>query len=274
MPDPTVHVTVRFLDSATDTPVAVTEPVVATYRLAGESTPSPLSLSPLDPGVYAGSFTAAKRGIYAIEAMSADAVPAMVFGQAEVRERPIEVTVFSDDPEDGCCLVPTSPHVTSYTLQFADAHKAVEIASASAAVVTIPPHASVPFEPGTVIEVVRMGAGTVEVVAGAGVTMNAAVIPALIVQQYGSVSLRQRDYNEWVVTGDLDTPGGGDLHYSHAQTTASATWVIPHGFGRHPVKALVRDTAGTEHSGTQVDDSMTQCTIYFSLPFSGTAELS
>lgn len=93
MSDPVVHVTVRFLDPATDTPVAVTDPIAATYRHSADSVASPLTLTALDVGVYEGSFVAVSRGIYAIEALSSDPIPATVFGQAEVKERALDTSL-------------------------------------------------------------------------------------------------------------------------------------------------------------------------------------
>jgi len=60
---------------------------------------------------------------------------------------------------------------TSYTLVAADLGKVIQTTSASAVTITVPPNSSVAFAVGTVVEVVRMGTGSVTVAAGGGVTI-------------------------------------------------------------------------------------------------------
>lgn len=93
--------------------------------------------------------------------------------------------------------------VANYILALADAGKAVEANAAGNINVTVPPNADVAFPIGTVIEVLRYGAGTVTIVAGAGVTIRSRGGLLAIGNQYGSVSLRKRAANEWVLNGDL-----------------------------------------------------------------------
>lgn len=96
-----------------------------------------------------------------------------------------------------------------YTLVLADAGKAVEFNSASARIVTIPTNASVPFLIGTIIEIVRIGAGSVTIhpVSGTVVIRNridtAGTADRTIASQYSSISLRKRATDEWVLVGDL-----------------------------------------------------------------------
>lgn len=97
----------------------------------------------------------------------------------------------------------------SYTLVIGDAGKAVEMNHASnALVLTIPPNASVAFATGTVIEVVRLGAGTVTITPGAAVTIPNRVEAAgttsrTITDRYGSASIRKRGTDEWVLVGGI-----------------------------------------------------------------------
>jgi hypothetical protein len=91
----------------------------------------------------------------------------------------------------------------NYTLVLTDAGKTVETNSASAIVVTVPPNSSVAFPIGTIIELNRYGAGTATVAAGAGVTVRSRGALLAIGNQYGSVSLRKRATDEWVLVGDL-----------------------------------------------------------------------
>ena len=89
--------------------------------------------------------------------------------------------------------------------QFAltDAGKVVEFTSATAVTATVPANATVAFPVGTVIEVAQYGAGTVTIAAAGGVTLRSRGSVFTIAGQYGSVGLRKRGTNEWVVVGDL-----------------------------------------------------------------------
>ncbi len=101
-----------------------------------------------------------------------------------------------------------STKTTSYTLVIGDAGAILEMNSASAQVFTIPPNASVAFAIGTTLELVRIGAGSVTITPGSGVTLPNAIQPAgtssrTITSQYTSASLYKRATNEWVLTGSL-----------------------------------------------------------------------
>ena len=100
-------------------------------------------------------------------------------------------------------LVPVSARAASYTLTLSDAGEAVEITSASATTLTVPPNASVAFPVGTVIEVARLGAGAVTVAAGSGVTLQSADGDLGLRVQYSVLSLRKRATDTWLVAGDL-----------------------------------------------------------------------
>jgi hypothetical protein len=96
----------------------------------------------------------------------------------------------------------------SYTAVLADAGKVVEMNSASATVLTVPPNSSVAFPVGTVIEVSRLGAGAVTIAQGSGVVLRnrletAGTTNRTIASQYGAVSLRKRATDEWVLVGDF-----------------------------------------------------------------------
>jgi hypothetical protein len=84
----------------------------------------------------------------------------------------------------------------NYTLALSDSAKVVAMNSASATTVTIPANASVAFPLGTVINVYRVGTGSVTIAGAAGVTVrNVGTIPS----QFGERSLRKRATNEWVL---------------------------------------------------------------------------
>lgn len=87
-----------------------------------------------------------------------------------------------------------------YTLALSDAGKVVEMNKATACTLTVPTNASVAFPVGTIIEAYAMGAGAVTVAGDGGVTVrNAGDLAA----QYATASLRKRDTDEWVLTGNL-----------------------------------------------------------------------
>lgn len=103
---------------------------------------------------------------------------------------------------------PPNVQAADYTLALADAQHVVEMDDAAATVVTIPANADVAFLIGTIIEVARMGAGAVTLHPDAGVVIKNKIEPAgiadrTIADQVGSVSLRKRADDEWVVVGDL-----------------------------------------------------------------------
>ncbi len=104
--------------------------------------------------------------------------------------------------------IPKNTQTTSYTLVLGDAGKAVEMNSSSATVLTVPPNSSVAFPSNTVIEVVRLGSGSLTITPGSGVTIPNRIQPAgtssrTVVNQYSSVSLRKRSTDEWHMEGDI-----------------------------------------------------------------------
>lgn len=98
--------------------------------------------------------------------------------------------------------IPANTLTDSYTLVLGDAGKCVEINKVTAVNLTVPPNSSVAFAVGTIIEVAQIGAGTVTVVAGAGVTIRT---PGTLILrgQYSTASLRKRGTDEWVLSGDV-----------------------------------------------------------------------
>ena len=91
----------------------------------------------------------------------------------------------------------------SYTLVLSDAGKAVQVTTAAASTVTIPPNSSVAFPVGTVIEIDQMGAGTVSVVAGAGVTVRSRNGLLNLGGQYAAATIRKIATDEWLLVGDV-----------------------------------------------------------------------
>ena len=106
--------------------------------------------------------------------------------------------------EDSAAVVTANTQTTAYTLALTDAGKLVELNSGSALTLTVPPNSSVAFPVGTVIEVGRLGTGSVTLVAGVGVTLRVPAGSTLALRaQYSTAGLRKRAADEWVVSGDL-----------------------------------------------------------------------
>ena len=85
----------------------------------------------------------------------------------------------------------------NYTLAADDPGKVVEVDSATAKVVTVPPNASVVFPVGTILEVVQIGAGGVTLSPGVGVTLLGATLATAAVGK--TLYLRKRATDTWVV---------------------------------------------------------------------------
>jgi hypothetical protein len=100
-------------------------------------------------------------------------------------------------------LTPISQKTASYTLSsLTERDDLIEMGSATALTLTIPPASAVDYPIGTSIDILQTGAGQVTVAAGAGVTVNAT--PGLKLRTtWSSATLFKRAANTWVVFGDL-----------------------------------------------------------------------
>jgi len=100
-------------------------------------------------------------------------------------------------------LTPISQKTASYTLSsLTERDDLIEMGSASAITLTIPPASAVDYPIGTSIDILQTGAGQVTIAAGAGVTVNAT--PGLKLRTtWSSATLFKRAANTWVVFGDL-----------------------------------------------------------------------
>jgi hypothetical protein len=88
----------------------------------------------------------------------------------------------------------------NYTLVLSDVAKVIAMNNSAAATVTVPLNSSVAFSTGTVINVYAMTAETVTIAGAEGVTVRN---DGDIADQYVEVSLRKRDTDEWVLSGDV-----------------------------------------------------------------------
>jgi len=91
----------------------------------------------------------------------------------------------------------------SYTTVLADDGKLITVSNASANTLTIPPNSSVAYGIGTQINIAQLGAGTVTITAGAGVTQNSHGAKLKLTAQYAVATCVKTDTNTWFVVGNL-----------------------------------------------------------------------
>lgn len=76
------------------------------------------------------------------------------------------------------------------------------------------------------------------------------------------------------IQGPPGTGGtGSDLHYTHDQMVASATWNIVHNLNKYPSVAVV-DSAGSEVEGSVMYVTPNRVIVEFSAAFGGKAYLN
>ena len=92
---------------------------------------------------------------------------------------------------------------TAYTLALADAGKIVTLSNGSAITLTVPAEASVAFDVGTVIGLAQLGAGTVTVAAGPGVSLSSKDSAVDLSGQYATASLLKVGSDSWLLSGGL-----------------------------------------------------------------------
>jgi hypothetical protein len=92
---------------------------------------------------------------------------------------------------------------SGYTLALTDAGDIVEMTNGTDVNLTVPPESSVNFPVGTQITIIRNGAGKVQFVAGAGVTLRSDASKFFISTQYSAATLIKRAADEWYIVGNL-----------------------------------------------------------------------
>jgi hypothetical protein len=100
-------------------------------------------------------------------------------------------------------LTTIASKTVSYTLSALTERDAmIEMNSGSAITLTVPTNATIAYPIGTSIDILRVGAGAVDVAAASGVTINAT--PGLKLRaQWSSATLIKRATDTWVLVGDL-----------------------------------------------------------------------
>lgn len=111
---------------------------------------------------------------------------------------------------------------SSSTLAADDYRKTLLVDSGSAVTLTIPTHASVPFEIGAVIPITHIGTGTVTIAAASGVTLRQRSGSVESAGQWAEMAVRKIAANEWILCGDL-ADGEGEPGDETAPELVSAT---------------------------------------------------
>ena len=92
---------------------------------------------------------------------------------------------------------------TTYSVVLSDDGKLVTCDNASSIALTIVPNSSVAFGIGTQINVMQLGAGTVTITAGAGVTLRSDGSKLKTNAQYAVATCLKIASDTWVVVGNL-----------------------------------------------------------------------
>ena len=93
---------------------------------------------------------------------------------------------------------------TTYTTVLGDDGKLITCDNASAIALTIPPNSSVAYGIGTQINIMQLGAGTVTITAGSGVTLRSAGSKLKTDAQYAvATCVKIVAPDTWVVVGNL-----------------------------------------------------------------------
>ncbi len=92
---------------------------------------------------------------------------------------------------------------TTYTLALTDGGRCVSLDNGSAITVTVPPNGDVAFPVDAEVDLAQLGAGTVTVAAGSGVTIRSRGGLLSLGGQYAGATLKKLATNEWLLVGDL-----------------------------------------------------------------------
>lgn len=159
----------------------------------------------------------------------------------------------------GFFFVGTTVAGTTYTTVLTDTGKRLNLTSASAKTITVPPQSSVNYAVNTEIEVFNAGAGVATLAAGAGVTLNSAD-SLLKLRQYDVAKLKKRaNANTWDVTFSLANPiefiivACSDETTALTTGTAKVSWNMPYAFTLTQIPRASLVTAQTSGSIFTVD---------------------
>jgi len=110
-----------------------------------------------------------------------------------------------DQVQDALDAKVLNEQADDYTLVLSDANGVIVGNVGTDIEITLPANADVTFPIGTVIDLLRLGAGNVDILPDTGVTLNALDGKQRIIGLYGVARLLKVATNVWVLSGDLDT---------------------------------------------------------------------
>jgi hypothetical protein len=117
---------------------------------------------------------------------------------------PNSVKTVNDSLSTLSTAIDPSTKTASYSLVPTDAGKTVIMnVSTGSALVTVPPQSSQTFTANAKIDIVQTGSVQVEIVPGAGVTINSKNSNKKIAAQYSGATLIRVSSDSWVLIGDL-----------------------------------------------------------------------
>jgi len=126
---------------------------------------------------------------------------------------------------------PNAQTTTSYTAVGADATRIVTVSNAAANAFLIPTNAVVPFELGTVLNIIQIGVGITTISAvtpGTTIVLSAGASPAApVLAQYESATCTKTGTDAWYVVVGGGSGGGGGGGVTLASDVATATQLYP-----------------------------------------------
>ena len=134
---------------------------------------------------------------------TATAVNLTVTGTANLSANGVQYSDGTQTKEGVPSRTVISQKTANYTLAaLTERDSMIEMNSASATTLTVPTNATVAYPVGTSLDILRVGAGAVDVAAASGVTINST--PGLKLRaQWSSATLIKRATDTWVLVGDL-----------------------------------------------------------------------
>lgn len=100
-------------------------------------------------------------------------------------------------------LIPSQQSASTYVLAATDCGNVVEMDNVAANTVIVPAQSNVAIPVGSQIIITQVGTGMTTIAPGNGVVIRNAHATGNIAAQWGSVSLRKRSTDEWVIEGNL-----------------------------------------------------------------------
>jgi hypothetical protein len=91
----------------------------------------------------------------------------------------------------------------NYTMTLSDSNGSIEMSATSTTTVTVPLNSSVPFLPGTSVQILRGGTGEVGITGASGTTLRSAQGLFNLNYQYSTATLTKTETNTWYLSGDL-----------------------------------------------------------------------